>query len=104
MVTAEQMQEWAQGLQARIQERFAREYPEIAEQFRETIKLERDPKYTRIVLADVLSRSAYGFISNETGNLYQSAGWKSPAKGVRGTMLGSDPFAGCCAHGMAYAR
>jgi hypothetical protein len=46
-------------------------------------------KYARIVLNQgpgvFGTGSSYAFVDND-GNIYKSAGWKAPAKGVRGTV------------------
>lgn len=47
-------------------------------------------KNTRIVREAHGQRSVYCFIENETGNILKAAGWKAPAKGVRGNLLTVD--------------
>ena len=42
-------------------------------------------KYARIVQDGGGSRSSYAFVDVE-GNIYKSAGWSAPAKGVRSTV------------------
>lgn len=65
------------------------------------ILCERGPKYTRLVSQEtgkdgtVYSRSAYGFVVNENGDLLKSAGWKSPAKGVRSNIANPDAMKRC---------
>lgn len=59
-------------------------------------KLEIDnpdaPKYLRIAqvertpTGEVTSRSAHTFIDRTTGDVLKPAGWKSPAKGIRGNI------------------
>jgi hypothetical protein len=46
-------------------------------------------KYTRIVQTASAHRSVYCFIDAE-GNIYKSASWKAPAKGVRSTLATVD--------------
>lgn len=46
-------------------------------------------KYTRIVRGGSGQRSVYCFVDGE-GNIYKAAGWKAPAKGVRGTLATVD--------------
>jgi hypothetical protein len=46
-------------------------------------------KYTRIVQTATAHRSVYCFVDAE-GNIYKSAGWKAPAKGVRSTLATVD--------------
>lgn len=40
-------------------------------------------KYHKIIMVASGSRSVHCFISKSTGEVYKSASWKSPAKGVR---------------------
>jgi hypothetical protein len=42
-------------------------------------------KYTRIVETGASQRSVYCFVDAD-GNIYKSASWKAPAKGVRATL------------------
>lgn len=47
-------------------------------------------KNTRIVMAtrpDGSGRSVHCFIDNVTGDVYKAAGWKAPAKGIRGNIV-----------------
>jgi hypothetical protein len=40
-------------------------------------------KYHKIVMNAAGSRSVHAFVDKKTGEVYKSASWKSPAKGVR---------------------
>ena len=40
-------------------------------------------KYHKIVMNAAGSRSIHAFVDKQTGQVYKSASWKSPAKGVR---------------------
>jgi hypothetical protein len=40
-------------------------------------------KYHKIIMSANGSRSVHCFIDKQTGQIYKSASWKSPAKGVR---------------------
>ena len=47
-------------------------------------------KNTRIVMVtnpDGSGRSVHCFIDNATGDVYKAAGWKAPAKGIRGNIV-----------------
>ena len=47
-------------------------------------KVETGKKYHKVIFIDGGgSRSVHAFIDKNTGELYKSASWKSPAKGVR---------------------
>jgi len=46
--------------------------------------IESGRKYHKIVMIDCGgSRSVHAFVNRKTGEVYKSASWKSPAKGVR---------------------
>jgi hypothetical protein len=46
--------------------------------------IESGRKYHKIVMVDSgKGRSVHAFVDRKTGQLYKSASWKSPAKGVR---------------------
>jgi hypothetical protein len=46
--------------------------------------IESGKKYHKVVMVDAgSSRSVHAFVDKNTGELYKSASWKSPAKGVR---------------------
>ena len=46
--------------------------------------IESGRKYHKIIMIDSGdSRSVHAFVDKKTGELYKSASWKSPAKGVR---------------------
>lgn len=57
------------------------------------VTMERGPKYTRVV-DNTGGRSVLMFIENATGNILKAAGWKAPAKGVRGNIATTIPQAG----------
>jgi phage-related protein len=40
-------------------------------------------KYHKIIMDDGTQRSVHAFVDKKTGEVYKSASWKSPAKGVR---------------------
>ena len=46
--------------------------------------IESGKKYHKVVMVDAgSSRSVHAFVDKNTGEVYKSASWKSPAKGVR---------------------
>ena len=57
-----------------------------------TLGYDKGPKFIKLWTnrPGTASKSAYAFIDME-GNIYKAAGWKAPAKGVRGTILTVDP-------------
>tara|TARA_R100001463_G_scaffold107473_1_gene162054 strand:+ start:708 stop:1121 length:414 start_codon:yes stop_codon:yes gene_type:complete len=50
--------------------------------------IESGRKYLKIVMVNN-QRSVHAFIDKKTGEVYKAAGWKSPAKHVRGQLLDS---------------
>lgn len=44
---------------------------------------ESGKKYHKIIMSAHGSRSVHAFVDKKTGEVYKSASWKSPAKGVR---------------------
>jgi hypothetical protein len=69
-----------------------------------TVEIMTGKRYARIVRVSPGERSAYGFIDLISGDLLKSDGWKSPAKGKRGSIKSETPLAGCGPYGMAYLR
>lgn len=49
--------------------------------------LESGRKYYKLIHKDNNSRSVHCFIDKSTGDVYKSASWQSPAKGVRYNLL-----------------
>jgi hypothetical protein len=45
--------------------------------------IESGHKYHKIIMNDGTQRSVHAFVDRKTGEVYKSASWKSPAKGVR---------------------
>ena len=45
--------------------------------------IESGRKYHKIIMNAAGSRSVHAFVDKKTGQIYKSASWKSPAKGVR---------------------
>ena len=52
--------------------------------------LESGRKYYKLIHKDGISRSVHCFIDKSNGNVYKSASWKAPAKGVRYNLLDDD--------------
>jgi hypothetical protein len=45
--------------------------------------IETGRKYHKVIMHTENQRSAHAFVDKKTGEVYKSASWKSPAKGVR---------------------
>ena len=76
---------YVQAVQARVNGYFAKTSPNNKPP---VIKAEPSRKYVRLVAEehDGTYRSAIGFIEPVSGEIYKAAGWKAPAKGVRGRL------------------
>lgn len=66
------------------------------------ISVEFGKKYARIVKESFGSRSAYCFVDMTTGDILKAAGWKVPAKGIRGNIRNGAADVG--EYGAAYMR
>jgi hypothetical protein len=85
---AERLDQFVIALQSHINE-CSKDYPFAPRQ----VSIEIGKRYARVVLTEyyedgrVLTRSVHSFVELETGNILKSAGWKAPAKGVRGNIF-----------------
>ena len=60
----------------------------------------RGSKYFKIVMnSGDNHRSVYCFIDKQTGDILKSAGWRAPAKGIRGSVLITESYANADWHG-----
>lgn len=50
-------------------------------------EIEEGKKYYKIIMIQSGSRSVHAFVDKKTGDVYKSASWKSPAKGIRYNLL-----------------
>lgn len=55
------------------------------------IEFEFGQRWIRVVRKQYSSRSAHSFIEATTGDIYKAASWKTPAKGVRGSVHALTP-------------
>ena len=65
-----------------------------------TFEINKGNKYYKIMevtssMGCVTSRSVHAFVSRQTGAVYKPAGWKSPAKHVRYSLLDDASYANC---------
>ncbi len=49
--------------------------------------IEEGKKYYKVIMIANGSRSVHCFVDKQTGDVYKSASWKSPAKGIRYNLL-----------------
>lgn len=71
------------------------------------LKCEDGRRYIRLVLVaeGISTRSAWGFVDKETGDVLKAASWKAPAKGSRGNIFKEDNGAeAITAYGIRYLR
>jgi hypothetical protein len=61
-------------------------------------------KYVRIVLRDVVSRSAWAFVDRTNGNVLKAASWKAPAKHARANVFDPTSWTTVTSYGPAYLR
>jgi len=52
----------------------------------------RGSKFYKIIMISHGSRSVYCFVDKRNGDIFKSAGWRAPAKGVRGSILNVDSY------------
>lgn len=50
-------------------------------------EIEEGRKYYKVIMVAHGSRSVHCFVDKQTGDVYKSASWKSPAKGIRYNLL-----------------
>ena len=63
---------------------------EIAEKPDYSFTIETGRKYLKVIMNDCTgSSSVHAFVDKKTGELYKPAGWRAPAKHVRGNLLDS---------------
>lgn len=99
MTTEERLPEWLEAVAS-----YAREYRKLPAL---ELTAEIGPRYIRIVETDgPHHRSAFCFVDRQSGAILKAAGWKGPAKGVRGSIFAEDFGIGKAVtpYGAAYAR
>ena len=52
----------------------------------------RGSKYYKVVMNYINHESVYCFVDKRNGDIYKSAGWRAPAKGIRGSVLITDSY------------
>ena len=52
----------------------------------------RGSKYFKIIMNGRNHQSVYCFVDKRNGDIYKSAGWSAPAKGIRGSILVTDTY------------
>ncbi len=52
----------------------------------------RGSKYYKIIMNGRNHESVYCFVDKRNGDIYKSAGWSAPAKGIRGSILITDTY------------
>jgi hypothetical protein len=94
MTTDQQLESFRAALDAANAAHYAKEYPGLPLGYFGGVTVERGPKNARFVIESGATRSVLLFVELETGNILKAAGWKAPAKGVRGNIATTEPRAG----------
>ena len=81
-VTLEQIQAYVNEIEVAIKKDYDEHYPNLEYP---TFEIQSGPKYNKIVIKNPYA-SVHCFVDN-FGNIYKAAGWKAPAKGIRGHIL-----------------
>ncbi len=63
------------------------------------VTLEEGHKFIRVVKSHGGSRHVYCFIEKATGNILKASGWRSPAKGSRGSIYNPASYENCDVYG-----
>jgi hypothetical protein len=63
--------------------------------YRIKFEIEEGKKYLKVIMENLGSRSVHCFVDKNTGDVYKSASWKSPAKGVRYNLLNKESRENC---------
>jgi hypothetical protein len=74
MVTTDQLEQFCAAIQG------------LQTDTTKTVDYELGKKYARVYKQDGAQRSAWGFVDLATGDILFAAGWKAPAKHVRGNI------------------
>lgn len=95
---------WIKAAKLAIEVNSAKKWP-TCELNHSTIRVERGRKYIRLVTTNLKGEngSVFCFIDQE-GNIYKPAGYKAPAKGIRGNVMDVDPSKLDGATGWLYRR
>lgn len=78
---------WLADAQTGLDQRYASFRGTAIESMMPRVEVEQGPKYVRVIQNDGTSRSVMHFIDRGTGDVLKPAGWKGPAKGVRGNIF-----------------
>ena len=74
-------------------------FPNITRELLESKPVAASAKYVRVIKGGAI----YCFISLETGDIFKPAGYKAPAKGVRGNIFAEDNGVNCAGvYGISY--
>ena len=72
--------------------------PAMADYYK-PVELEHGTKNIRVVFTSNSQRHVHCFIDKTTGSILKPAGWKAPAKGVRGSIYKPETYAHADAYG-----
>jgi len=81
--------EFLKRVQAKLATHSKKAFPDFRGNDTE-LSFTKGSKFWRIVAVSSGSRSAWGFLDTQTGDILKTAGWKTPAKGARGNIFDAD--------------
>ena len=89
---------------AKFVEALNKKYPQDADKIKYAFMAVSGRKYTKIANTrdGITPVSSYGFIDNETGDVFKAASWAAPAKGARGNINNETGLACCGEYSVAY--
>ncbi len=106
----DKLKTFVEGIQAKVNARFAKQYPNMTPPVMTTMKGKR---YVRVVQTDLhtgspnllAGRSVHCFVDMTNGDVLKAAGWKGPAKHARGNIFNdNNGLDGVSVWGAAYLR
>jgi len=91
MIANAKVSQRLEGFVAKVQAEtlayYAKKFPTLIPSI---IEVEEGSKFYRIVKAERGTRSVHSFVSKANGDIFKAAGWKAPAKHVRGNIFAAD--------------
>lgn len=102
MITDQQLTDFCAAVDAKRTAYFKARGFTVANNYEVPAVFERGVKNARIVTGPAGNRSVFCFVRLEDGAILKAAGWKAPAKGVRGNI--ANGAADVTEYGAAYLR
>jgi len=103
-VNSDELEAFRVLLECNLNDHLENSFDNLAKIFKRVVEVMPGMKYHRVVVGDrlvvdthsgkagdIVNRSAYCFIDGRDGSIYKCAGWKAPAKGIRGNIRNGGP-------------